>query len=175
MSDLRYPIGQLKLPVSITEEHLKSGIETLKTFPDQLKTETLSLDQKQLDTPYRAGGWTIRQVIHHVSESHMNGFIRFKWALTEDIPIIKAYHEDRWALFSDDVSMPVKIGLSLIEALHQKWVYLLESFTETEWNKSYFHPEDDNRYQLRESLLVYQWHSKHHLAHITMLKERNRW
>ncbi|MEL6562702.1 MAG: DinB family protein, partial [Bacteroidota bacterium] len=117
----------------------------------------------------------VRQVIHHVSESHMNGFIRFKWALTEDIPTIKAYHEDQWALFADDESMPVEIGLSLIEALHQKWVYLLESFTETEWNKSYFHPEDEKRYQLRESLLVYQWHSKHHLAHITTLKERNQW
>ncbi|MEL7148992.1 MAG: YfiT family bacillithiol transferase [Bacteroidota bacterium] len=175
MTDLRYPIGQVDLPDEITAERLKIAIEQIASLPDRMSTAIEGLSAKQLDTPYRPGGWTVRQVVHHVSESHMNGFIRCKWALTEDEPHIKAYNEKEWTSLADDATAPVAVGMSLLQALHQKWSYLYQHLTPEQWDRTYYHPEDQRAFTLRQSACVYAWHGNHHLAHITGLSARQGW
>jgi len=163
---LRYPTGKFKPPVSYTNEDLRTWITTIKEFPGKLRHATMGLNEKQLDTPYRTGGWTLRQVVHHVADSHMNSLLRFKWALTEENPTIKPYEEADWALLSD-YRMPVEPSLRIIEGLHQRWVSMLETFTEDEWNRTFVHPANGATMQLKKALALYAWHSKHHLAHVT--------
>jgi hypothetical protein len=163
---LRYPVGKFKAPVSYTNEDLEHWISTIKTFPGKLRHSILGLSEKQLDTPYRPGGWTIRQVVHHVADSHLNSLLRFKWALTEDNPTIKPYEEADFALLAD-YRLPVEPSLKIVEGLHQHWTALLESFTENEWNKTFVHPETKATMQLKKTLALYDWHCRHHLAHIT--------
>ena len=126
----------------------------------------MGLNEKQLDTPYRTGGWTLRQVVHHVADSHMNSVLRFKWALTEDNPTIKPYEEADWALLPD-YRMPVESSLKITEGVHLHWVALLDSFTEEQWNRSFVHPATGQSMQLKKALALYAWHCNHHLAHIT--------
>jgi hypothetical protein len=163
---LKYPTGKFKPPVSYTQEDLRTWITIIKEFPGRLRHAIMGLNEQQLDTPYRLGGWTLRQVVHHVADSHMQSVMRFKWALTEDAPTIKPYEEADWALLPD-YRMPVEPSLRLLEGLHQRWVALLETFTEEEWNRTFVNPESGSTLQLKKALALYAWHCKHHLAHVT--------
>jgi hypothetical protein len=163
---LRYPVGKFKAPVSYTNEDIRNWITVIKLFPGKMRQAIIGLNEKQLDTPYRVGGWSLRKVVHHVADSHMNSLMRFKWALTEENPTIKPYEEADWALLSD-YRLPVEPSLKMLEGIHQHWVALLESFTENEWNRTFVHPASGDTIQLKKALALYAWHCKHHLAHIT--------
>ena len=172
---LRYPIGKFKAPEEYTTEYLSERIEEIAQFPVVFKKEVLHLNDEQLNTPYRNGGWTIRQVIHHCADSHMNCLIRLKWALTEDTPTIKFYFEDRWGEMADNATMPVAPSLSFLEGLHFRLAYLMKSLSESDFNKSFIHPEHNASFQIKEIIGTYAWHGLHHLAHITELKKRKGW
>src|SRR6185437_9957341 len=163
---MRYPVGKFHAPVSYTTEDIRKWTATIREFPGRVRQAIIGLNDKQLDTPYRTGGWTLRQVVHHVADSHMNSLLRFKWALTETNPIIKPYEEAVWALLAD-YRLPVEPSLRLLEGLHQHWVALLEGFTEEDWNCTFVHPATGDTSQLKKALALYAWHCKHHLAHIT--------
>ncbi len=173
--NLRYPIGKFTAPNTYTKEYLSDRILEIAQFPEQLKKEVVHLTNEQLDTPYRENGWTIRQVIHHCADSHMNCFIRLKWALTEDTPTIKFYYEDRWARLDDNLKMPIEPTLSLLEGLHFRLAYLMNSLSETDLEKSFIHPEHNASFQIKEIIGTYAWHGLHHLAHINELKNRKGW
>ena len=149
-------------------------INTIETLPSQLRKEVENLSQQQLDTPYRDGGWTIRQVVHHIPDSHINSYVRFKLALTEDNPQIKTYEEHLWAELQDTFKTPIDVSLNLLESLHKRWAILLRSLTDEQFEKTFQHPEWEN-ITLSETLALYAWHSKHHLAHITELKKKMGW
>ncbi len=172
---LRYPIGKFKTPESYTQEYLNQRIKEIEEFPELVKQETLQLNDEQLDTPYRENGWTIRQVIHHCADSHMNCFIRLKWALTENTPIIKFYHEDRWAMLEDNLKMPIEPTLTLLKGLHFRLSYLMKSLSESDLNKSFIHPEHNASFQIKEIIGTYAWHGLHHLAHIKEIKKQKGW
>ena len=163
---MRYPIGKFKAPASFTSEDMRNWITTIKTFPGRLRLAIIGLNEQQLDTPYRLGGWTLRQVVHHVADSHMNSMLRFKWALTEDNPTIKPYEEADWALLPD-YRLPVESSLKMLDGIHQHMVALFESFSEEQWNRTFTHPESGDTSPLKKILGLYAWHGKHHLAHIT--------
>jgi hypothetical protein len=164
--ELKYPIGKFNPPVSYTEHAMNGWINDIRVLPGKLRNATLRLTEEQLDTQYRTGGWTIRQVVHHVADSHMNSIIRFKWALTEDNPVIKAYEEGDWALLPD-YRLPIEPSLKMLDGIHQRLVTLFESFTDEQWNRTFIHPETKAVIPLKRNLALYSWHSKHHLAHIT--------
>lgn len=172
---LRYPIGRYQKLSTISAEILHTYHADISTFPDRLKKEIEGLNDEQLDTPYRPEGWTLRQVVHHCADSHMNAFIRFKLALTEDHPTIRPYKEDRWAEGADVKNLSLKPSLSILEGLHERWSHLLASLTQTEWARTFYHPESDINYRLDEAMGLYAWHCNHHLAHITGLKQRRNW
>jgi hypothetical protein len=163
---LKYPTGKFNPPASYTTDDLHHWINDIKALPGLLRQAVISLNETQLDTPYRTGGWTIRQVIHHVADSHMNSLTRFKLALTEDNPIIKPYEEAYWAMLPD-YRLPVESSLRMLEGIHRHWAALLESFTDDEWNRSFTNPESGQTLPLKRALAMYSWHGKHHLAHIT--------
>ncbi|NCD69469.1 YfiT family bacillithiol transferase [Mucilaginibacter agri] len=166
---LRYPIGKFVPPTNYTEEDIRQWITDIKALPAQLRAAVIGLTNDQLNTPYRPGGWTIKQVVHHIADSHMNSIIRFKWALTEENPTIKAYHEDRWAKLGD-YGLPVESSLLLLEGLHQRMVALFESLTEADWNRTFYHPDAQIEISLKRNLGMYSWHGRHHLAHILNTK-----
>lgn len=172
---LRYPIGKVKLPEVIRSEDVNAWISILEETPDRLKNLIRNLSENQLDTPYREGGWTIRQVVHHVVDSHMNSYIRFKWTLTEQEPVIKAYFEDRWAEIPDTKEGPVDLALQLLEALHLKWTYLLRTLDEDQLKRCFIHPETNSKVSLAQNIGIYAWHSQHHHAHIENLMVRKGW
>jgi hypothetical protein len=171
--DPRYPIGQCEQPPVISSDVLKSAIATIAAAPALFREATLNLSESQIDTPYREGGWTVRQLIHHVADSHMNALIRVHLALTEDWPTIKPYREAAWAELAD-YTAPVECSLNILDNLHTRWAMLLNSLTETQWQCGFVHPER-GRSDLKQATLLYQWHSLHHLAHITELKRRKGW
>ena len=173
-SDLRFPIGPFTRPASSMAGIRAAHIQTLSQLPERMKTAVAGLDDHQLDTPYRDGGWTVRQVVHHVADSHSNAYIRFKLALTEDWPTIKPYNEAAWADLSDARWLPVQVSLDLTTALHVRWVSLLESLSDLDFHKGYVHPES-GRQNLAQVLAIYDWHSRHHTAHITHLRQRMGW
>lgn len=172
--DLRYPIGQFKLEGEVTEERRQRFIDEIAEAPAKLRAAVEGLSPEQLGTPYRAGGWTIRQVVHHLPDSHMNAYTRFRLALTEDEPTIKPYLEDRWAELDDARSAPLEVSLALLEPLHQRWVLLLRSLTATDFARTFRHPELGVM-PLGKSLALYAWHGRHHTAQITGLRERMEW
>ena len=172
--DLRYPIGHYRPPETITEQHRHEWIETLAQAPARYRTAVEGLSAEQLDTPYRPDGWTIRQVIHHVPDSHMNAYVRFRLALTEDEPTIKPYREHLWADLPDAKSSPVEPSLTLLGALHNRWVVLLRSMTPEQFQRTFRHPEMGLN-NLEWTLGIYAWHCDHHLAHIENLKARMGW
>lgn len=174
MSDPRYPIGKFHYAGAPTAEQRKSLIEELKQCPAPLRSAVKGLSPAQLDTPYREGGWTVRQVVHHVPESHMNAYIRFKLALTEDEPTIKPYNEQRWAELGDVAATPLELSLALLEALHGRFVYMLESMKPEDWKRTFRHP-DLGLMPLEKNLALYAWHGKHHVAHITELRKKMNW
>jgi uncharacterized damage-inducible protein DinB len=172
---LKYPIGKYQAPSPIAQTHLSQWIEEIAAFPSQLRTTVHGMNEVQLSTPYREGGWTVRQVLHHLPDSHMNAYIRFKWTLTEDTPTIKAYFEDRWAQLEDAQRVPVEIPLNLLDALHARWVALLKTIKREEFKRIYIHPQYGKEYSLEEVLGLYAWHGKHHRAQVEALKSRMGW
>lgn len=174
MSDLRYPIGKFTYKDSPTPEERVQLIQQIEQAPAKLRAAVSGLSQQQLDTPYRPEGWTVRQVAHHVPDSHLNAYVRFKLALTEDEPTIKPYAEDRWAKLADTQATPVEVSLALLESLHDRWVRLLRSLQPDDWKRTFRHPEL-GVLSLEKTLSLYAWHGRHHVAHITSLRERNRW
>tara|TARA_R110001632_G_scaffold10559_4_gene39019 strand:- start:2832 stop:3362 length:531 start_codon:yes stop_codon:yes gene_type:complete len=175
MIDLRYPIGQFSTPSIITEEIQQEWIDVLENFPSRLEKLISTLTDNQLDTPYRKGGWTVRQVVHHCSDSHHHSYIRFKWVLTEDNPIIKAYDEKSWAELFDYKIAPIAISLLHLKAVHAKLVYFLKGVSDEDLQKSFIHPESKEIIVLRNNIGMYAWHCNHHYAHIENLLIRNDW
>jgi len=169
---LMYPIGKFEKPALITKEMLAKWIGDISIFPSRLKKEVVSLTDEQLDTPYRPGGWTIRQVVHHCADSHMNSLIRLKLTLTEDEPIVKPYFETLWAELSDSINMPIEPSLKMIEGIHERWTVLLNNLTEEQFAKQFIHPEHGKRFRVDEYIGIYAWHCNHHLAHITEAKRK---
>lgn len=172
--DVRYPIGQFEKPNLINKQELSGWIRTIAGFPKEIASEVLSLTDEQLDTPYRDGGWTVRQVVHHCADSHMNAFIRFKLALTETDPIIKPYYEALWAELPDS-KIHLEPSLNLLKGLHERWSKLLESLDDEDLKRTYVHPEHGRPIPLDEVIGMYAWHCNHHLAHIRVLKRNQNW
>lgn len=172
--DLRYPIGKFERPARYTPDLIAGWIDIIAEFPARLKVMLEGLKDDQLDSPYRPDGWTIRQVVHHCADSHMNSLVRFKLALTESGPLIKPYAEARWAELPDK-ELPVDISLNLLSALHQRWVYLLNSLTKDQLKRTFTNPETAKTFSLEETIGIYAWHCAHHLAHIQNKKARERW
>ena len=175
VTDLRYPIGPFTLDGDITADRRTAWIAELADAPAALRAAVKGLTEEQLDTPYRPGGWTVRQVAHHVPDSHLNAYIRFKLALTEENPTIKPYEESRWAELPDTAGTQVGVSLMLLEALHRRWVVLLRAMDEAQWSRAFFHPEQAKLLRLDRILAMYAWHGKHHVAHITTLRDRMGW
>jgi len=174
VSDPRFPIGKFHFDGPLSEEQRSKLITEIEQAPADLRAAVNRLTPQQLDMPYRDGGWTVRQVTHHVPESHMNSYIRFKLALTEDVPTIKPYAEDRWAELADIKLAPIEVSLALLESLHTRWVILLRSLKPEEWKRTFNHPESGIM-SLEKSLGLYAWHGKHHVAHVTELRKRMGW
>jgi DinB superfamily len=172
--DLRYPVGKFKFPETVTAAERSQFVDEIATTPARLKAAIAGLSESQLDTPYRPGGWTVRQVVHHVPDSHLNSYCRFRLALTEDEPAIKAYHEDRWAELTDARTAPVELSLALLESLHHRWILLLGSFRDEDWKRTFRH-SDLGLVSLEKNAALYAWHGAHHVAHITGLRERMGW
>ena len=171
--DNRYPIGTFKFEGEITKHIAEDWIHDIEELPSLLRDAVKDLDDEQLDTPYRTGGWTVRQVIHHLADSHMNAYIRFRLALTEDNPVIKPYNETEWAELSD-YALPIDSSLSLLEALHKRWTVLLHSLSPADLEKTFRHP-DSGEFTVGQTIGSYSWHGRHHLAHITFLMKRMGW
>lgn len=166
---LRYPIGKFTPPLSYTREEMNTWIDDVKTLPGKVRNAVIGLTEDQLNTPYRPGGWTIKQVVHHLADSHMNALIRFKWALTEDNPTIKTYQEAEWALLRD-YQLPAESSLKMLEGIHLHLTTLFESLSDEQWSRTFYHPESKMEISLKRNLGNYSWHSRHHLAHITNTK-----
>jgi hypothetical protein len=162
---LRFPIGRFVVPETITPEMRARYIEEIAAAPAAMRAAVKGLSEAQLDTPYRPGGWTIRQVVHHVPDSHLNAYVRMKLALTEDEPTITPYKEARWAELPDSRGVPVETSLALYESVQSRWVYIMRSMTDAQWKRAYIHPEQ-GRYPLERQAALYAWHGKHHVAHI---------
>lgn len=172
---LKFPVGTFQRPEIISKEQIADYIDIIETFPERLAAEVMQLSDEQLDTPYRPGGWTIRQVVHHCADSHVNSFVRFKLSLTEDTPVIKPYYEDRWAELADAKSLAIEPSLLLLKGLHKRWVVLLKSLKADDLKRTFIHPQSGRTYALDENIGLYAWHCNHHLAHITTLKSRRGW
>jgi uncharacterized damage-inducible protein DinB len=174
MVDLRYPIGPFTWSGPSTPEQRQRFIDDIAAAPNRLRKAIAGLSSEQLETPYRPGGWSVRQVVHHVPESHMNSYVRFKLALTEDSPTIKPYDEALWAQLEDVRTTPLEVSLALLESLHTRWVTLLRSLSAKDFERTFRHPEI-GLVSLDKNLALYAWHGAHHVAHITGLRERMRW
>jgi hypothetical protein len=173
LEQLRYPIGRFSRPAS-SDPAIRAGhISTLRLLPGTLQTALSGLNHSQLDTPYREGGWTVRQLVHHIADSHANAYVRTKLALTEDWPTIKPYDEAAWARLADS-HLPIDGSIAMLSAIHERWVALLESLSDADFQRGYNHPEN-GRQDLAIVLAVYDWHSRHHTAHITGLRSRQNW
>jgi hypothetical protein len=174
MTDLRYPIGKFHFAGPLTDEQKQTCLEEIAQAPAKLRSAVQGLSDVHLDTPYRPGGWTVRQVVHHLPDSHLNSYVRFKLALTENEPTIKTYAEDRWAELDDTKTTPVEVSLTLLESLHDRWMRLLRSLTPEEWQRTFRHP-DMGAMNLEKTLALYAWHGRHHVSHITSLRDREGW
>ncbi len=174
MTDLRYPIGRFVPNSNPSAESRTQHIEAISMLPKQMRQAVAGLQPSQLDTPYRDGGWTVRQVIHHVPDSHLNAYIRFKLALTEQNPTIKPYDETAWARLKDSELTPVEVSLTLLESLHARWTVLLRSLKSEDFQRKFVHP-DSGPHDVDWLLELYSWHGNHHVAHITSLRERMNW
>lgn len=174
MEDLRYPIGKYETK-PFSEKQKEEWLADVKFLPQHLEQSILNLDEDQLNTPYREGGWTVTQVVHHIADSHMNAYIRFKLGLTEDNPIIKTYREELWAEMTDTRNLPVNISLTLIHALHARWYEILANMSEVDLQRTLYHPEHKKELTLWFMLGLYAWHSCHHVAHVTELRGRKGW
>jgi len=174
LEHLKYPIGKANIPNIITDTDIQKWIKILDSLPRKIRLITQKLSEEQLDTPYRDNGWTIRQVVHHIVDSHYNSYIRFKWTLTEEKPVIKAYHEDKWAELID-YKAPIELSLKALESLHAKWVYLLKKLSPEDLKRVFIHPETQDEVSLEKNIGIYAWHSKHHYSHIANLLMDKDW
>ncbi len=174
MEDLRYPIGTFEFKGS-NKARKAQWIDEIAKAPIELRKAVEGLTESQLEMPYREGGWTVRQVVHHVVDSHTNSYIRFRWALTEDKPVIKAYNEALWAELPDAQHAPIDLSLTMLEALHARWVYFFNQLKDSDYKKVFVHPESKKEIPLDRNLALYAWHGKHHIAHITSLRKREGW
>lgn len=172
--DLRYPIGPFRFEPPVTEESRRAAIAAIGAMPAGLRAAVRGLDAGQLDTPYRPDGWTVRQVVHHLADSHINGIIRVKLALTEDVPRVTGYDENAWVRLPD-ARLDVDASSTLLDGLHARWVALYAGMDGAQWSRTFFHPEPNRAFTLEEHLLLYAWHSRHHVAHITALRARQGW
>ena len=170
-----YPIGKYKTPDSYDEATIADWINAIEALPSWLDVVVENLDEHQLQTSYRDGGWTIHQIIHHIADSHLNAYIRLKLALTEDNPTIKPYDENLWAVLPDVAANPVNISITLLHALHRRWVSQLRGMKPEEWTRTFFHPEQDRSIPLWEYMALYAWHGRHHMEQIRGLRERKGW
>lgn len=170
---LRFPLGPFEDPGGLSAPARASAIDSIAGLPDRLRRAVAGLSESQLDTPYRPGGWTVRQVVHHLPDSHLNSYVRFKLGLTESEPTIRTYHEERWAQLAD-AAADVEVSLVLLEALHRRWEILLRSIADPDWERKIVHP-DMGTMRLDSLLAFYDWHGAHHTAHITTLRERSAW
>ena len=172
--DIRYPIG-LYQPQEFSESRKEDWLSAIRFLPQLIEDALHNLNEQQLHTAYRQGGWTVHQVVHHVADSHMNAYCRFKLGYTESNPTIRPYEEKAWAETSDVKQLPVNVSITLLFALHQRWHEFLTSFTNADWQKTVFHPEHKKEFTLWHLLGMYAWHGRHHTAHITRLRERENW
>ena len=172
--DLKYPIGKFA-PQPFSHKQKEEWLLDIKFLPEELEMAITNLDAQQLQTPYREGGWTVQQLVHHVADSHMNAYIRFRLGLTENNPTIKPYEEKEWALLADVNTVPINVSLTLLHALHQRWYATIKDLREDQWERTVFHPEQKKEMSLWMLLGLYAWHGKHHVKHITSLRERNSW
>ncbi len=173
-TDLRYPIGKYT-PQAFSTEQKESWLNDIKFAPQAIENAILNLDEAQLNTPYREGGWTVHQLVHHIADSHINAYCRFKLALTEDNPTIKPYEEKLWAELDDVKDLPVNISITLLYALHTRWYEAIRKLPDNAWQRTLVHPDNNRVLTLWYMLGNYSWHSRHHVAHITALRERNNW
>jgi uncharacterized damage-inducible protein DinB len=172
-ADLSFPIGRFDREAPISPDMRAAALREIAALPGHLRSAVAGLDDDRLETPYRPGGWTVRQVVHHVADSHMNGFIRMKLALTEDTPTIKPYDQDAWAMLPD-MKLPIEVSLSLVDAVHQRWAAVAAALTSADVERAFRHP-DLGTLTVDRHLQLYAWHSRHHVAHITRLRERQGW
>ena len=172
--DLRYPIGKF-IPQPFSNTQKEKWLLDIKFLPDDIEHAVLNLDEAQLDTPYRESGWKVKQLVHHVADSHMNAYIRFRLCLTEKNPTIKPYEEAEWAKLKDSEIIPINVSLTLLHCLHQRWYAFIKDLSESDWERTVFHPEHKKEISLWELLGMYSWHGKHHVKHITALRERKGW
>ena len=172
--DPRYPIGKFSFDGTLTPDQKKQYLQDIEETPTRLRAAVRGLSDQQVNTPYRDGGWTVRQLTHHVPDSHMNAYIRFKLALTEDEPTIRPYMEDRWAELPESKQAPVELSLALLDSLHQRWTMVLKNISETDWKRNLRHPEM-GLLSLEKTLALYAWHGRHHTAHVTALREKMGW
>lgn len=173
-ADPRYPIGKFNGQPPANDAERERFLRDIDETPAKMRAAVKGLSEQQLDTPYREGGWSVRQLVHHVPDSHLNSYIRFKWALTEDEPTIKPYAEDRWAKLEDSKVTPIEVSLALLDSLHRRWSDLLHSLRSEDWKRKVRHPES-GILTLDKMLALYAWHGRHHVAHITSLRERMGW
>ncbi len=171
---LKYPLGPLELPDKVSVSYREGRIHVIQVTPRILRQVVRGLSAAQLDTPYRPGGWTVRQLVHHIADSHLNAYIRFRWALTEDSPKIKAYDQDEWACLPDACEGPLEDSLALLDALHSRWCRLMRAMKDKDWKRQVHHPEDGIR-SCQDFLIIYAWHGLHHIAHIVCLRDREGW
>ena len=169
MDNLKYPIGKFEFGNTYTSADNSKHISEIELFPKQLREISLRLSAEQLEKSYRPGGWTARQIIHHLADSHMNAYIRVKLTLTEELPTIKPYNQDTWADLADGKNAPIESSVNMIENIHFRWVYLLKTLSENDLKKKYFHPEYKKEFQLDEFLALYAWHGKQHYAHLMII------
>ena len=172
---LQYPIGRYSKPDALTPGLMQEWIKVLQVLPSWMDTCIENLDEQQLHVPYREGGWTIQQVVHHVADSHMNAYIRIKLALTEDNPTVKPYDEKAWAELADTRLVPVNISVTLLHTIHRRLVVLLQNLQPGDWERTYYHPEHKRNFPVWEVVALYAWHSRHHTEHIRQLRERMNW
>ena len=172
--DPRYPIGKLEMPAQVSQARRQQAIDEIASTPAKLRAAVKGLNDAQLDTPYRAGGWTVRQVVHHVPDSHLNAYVRLKLALTEENPTIKPYDEAAWANLADSKSTPIEVSLTLMDSVHDRWVRVLRSLQPEQFARKLVHPENGER-TVDWLLFLYEWHGKHHTAHITELRKQKGW
>jgi uncharacterized damage-inducible protein DinB len=175
VEDLRYPIGQFRYQAEADQALREQWIGEIADAPGKLRAAVAGLSPQQLDTPYRQKGWTVRQVVHHLPDSHLNAYTRMKLALTEDSPVIKPYDEARWAELPDARGGPIELSLDLLESLHLRWVLLLRQLTPEHFRRRFMHPEHGRPFELQETLALYAWHGRHHVAHISSLRRRMGW
>ena len=175
LETLRYPVGKFKFPETVSRQEIAAFIRTIEELPAALRHAVENMSEEQLSTPYREGGWMVRQVVHHLFDSHSNALTRMKLAMTEDNPTIKPYKEALWAELEDGRNTPVELGLNLLELLHKRWVIFMRSLKEVDFDRTFFHPENKRTQTIAQAIALYAWHSRHHLAHITELKSRMGW